>query len=92
MIKQIETTLLPITEFRKNLSSVLDTLNEPKVLMNRDKPQAVLVPIDMYKQMEEQLENKYDEILVQLAADRVAESAEAYIAHDDFWDELNETD
>lgn len=89
MIKDIENLLLPITEFRKNMSSILENLNSPKVLMNRDKAQAVLVPYEVYKKMESALEQQYDQILLDVAKDRLNESAASYIAHDDFWLELD---
>jgi len=85
MIKQIGETLLPITEFRHKMTQVLDELVAPKVLMNRDKPQAVLVPYEQYLAMEQALEDHLDDILVRLAQDRVSESEAKYIAHDVFW-------
>ncbi len=91
MINQIEKILLPITEFRKNMSTILENLDGPKVLMNRDKAQAVLVPYDAYKKMEQALEDRYDQLLVDIAKDRLNESAAKYIAHDDFWTDLDES-
>ncbi|MCH4890162.1 type II toxin-antitoxin system Phd/YefM family antitoxin [Acidaminobacter sp. JC074] len=88
MIKEFEKSILPITEFRKRMTEVLDELDSPKILMNRDKAKAVLVPYDVFKSMEAALEEQMDEILVKVAEDRVAESQAKYIAHKKFWDDL----
>ncbi len=90
MIKQVEELLVPITDFRKNMTHILETLDKPKVLMNRDKAQAVIVPYDVFLKMEQALEDKYDEILATMASDRVAESAVQYLTHDQFWSELDD--
>ncbi len=90
MIKSIEELLLPITDFRKNMTRILATLDKPKILMNRDKAQAVIVPYDIFIKMEQALEEKYDEILINIASDRVAESAAQYQTHDQFWAELDD--
>jgi PHD/YefM family antitoxin component YafN of YafNO toxin-antitoxin module len=88
MITQVEEILLPITEFRKRMSQILDELVSPKILMNRDKPKAVLVPYNVYKAMEIALEDQMDDILVKIAEERVAESQSKYIAHKDFWNSI----
>lgn len=90
MTKQSEKMLLPITEFRKKITQILDELDEPKILMHRDKPKAVLVPYQIYKDMENALEDRTDEILVKVAEDRVVASQAKYAAHDEFWDSFVE--
>lgn len=88
MILEFEEMILPITEFRHKMTQVLDDLVAPRVLMNRDKPKAVLVPYEIYKEMERALEGRIDDILVKVAEERVAESQAAYVTHSDFWDKL----
>ena len=43
-VKSIQDILLPLTEFRKNLSSIVEQLSSVKVLMKNDKPKAVPLP------------------------------------------------
>jgi PHD/YefM family antitoxin component YafN of YafNO toxin-antitoxin module len=88
MILEFEEMILPITEFRHKMTQVLDELVSPRVLMNRDKPKAVLVPYEIYKGMEKALEGQMDEILIRVAEERVAESEAEYITHEKFWDEI----
>lgn len=90
MIKQSKRMLLSITEFRKKITQILDELDEPKILMNRDKPKAVLVPYQIYKDMEDALEDRMDELLVKVAENRVMESRAKHAAHDEFWDSFGE--
>lgn len=88
MILEFEEMILPITEFRHKMTQVLDELVSPRVLMNRDKPKAVLVPYEIYKEMERALESQMDEILIRVAEERVAESEAEYITHEKLWDEI----
>ncbi len=86
MITQFEDMMLPITEFRHKMTQILDNLITPKILMNRDKPKAVIVPYEIFKSMELALEDQMDDILVKVAEDRINESKAKYVSHDDFWD------
>lgn len=88
MIVEFEEMILPITEFRHKMTQILDELKTPRILMNRDKPKAVLVPYEVFKEMERALEHQMDEILVRVAEERVAESQAEYVAHKEFWEEL----
>lgn len=88
MIKEFEEMVLPITEFRRKMTQILESLVVPKIIMNRDKPQAVILPYEMYKKIEEILENRMDDVLVELAEDRLNDSSAKYIAHDEFWNDL----
>lgn len=88
MIYDFEQMILPITEFRHNMTKILDKLSSPKILMNRDKPQAVLVPYETFKAMEEALEGHMDEILASVAKERVSESEAQYYTHKEFWNDL----
>lgn len=88
MIMQFEQMILPITEFRHKMTQILDELITPKILMNRDKPKAVLVPYEVFKSMEIALEGQLDEILVKVAEERINDSKAKYISHDEFWDSL----
>ncbi len=88
VINQFEQMILPITEFRKNMTKILEKLTAPKIIMNRDKPQAVLVPYEIYRLMEEKLEEQMDTILSNVAAERVKESEAEYVTHDEFWKDM----
>ncbi len=88
MILEFEEMILPITEFRYKMTKVLDELVSPRVLMNRDKPKAVLVPYEIYKEMERALGSQMDEILIRVAEERVAEPEAEYMTHEKFWDEI----
>jgi prevent-host-death family protein len=88
MILEYEEMILPITEFKHKMTEVLDELVSPRVLTNRDKPKAVLVPYESYKGVERALEGQMDEILIGVAEERVVESEAEYIAHEKFWDEI----
>ncbi len=72
-IKSIQDILLPLTEFRKNLSNIIEELCSVKVLMKNDKPKAVLLPYDMYVKMEEELEAYHDLQLQKIAEERLKE-------------------
>jgi len=88
MIKEFEKTILPITEFRHDMTRILDTLNEPRILMNRDKAKAVLIPYELYKAIEIVIEEKMGEVLASEAADRLNDSEAAYFTHNEFWKKL----
>lgn len=89
MILQFEKMILPITEFRSKMTQILDDLKEPRILMNRDKPKAVLVPYELFRSMEALLESQMDELLLKTASERVHESKAKYISHNEFWDDLD---
>lgn len=74
-VKSIQDILLPLTEFRKNLSSIVEQLSSVKVLMKNDKPKAVLIPYEMYVTMEEELEAYHDMQLMEIAEKRLEESS-----------------
>ncbi len=88
MIAQFEEMFLSLTEFRKNMSETLDTLMQPRILMSRDKPKAVIVPYETFKAMEVALDEHLDEVLGQVAAKRINDPESNYIAHEDFWSDL----
>ncbi len=75
-VKSIQDILLPLTEFRKNLSSIVEQLSSVKVLMKNDKPKAVLIPYEMYVTMEEELEAYHDMQLMEIAEKRLDETSE----------------
>ena len=70
-VRSIQDVLLPLTEFRKNLSAIVDQLTSVKVLMKNDKPKAVLIPYDMYVSMEEELEAYHDMQLHEISEERL---------------------
>lgn len=88
LISEFENLILPITTFRHNMTKILENLTTPKILMNRDKAQAVLVPYDVYKAMECALESQMDQILSSLAEERLNQNDVQYISHDDFWKDI----
>jgi len=75
-VRSIQDILLPLTEFRKNLSAIVEQLNSVKVLMKNDKPKAVLIPYEMYVTMEEELEAYHDMQLNEIAEERLNDDAE----------------
>lgn len=75
-VRSIQDILLPLTEFRKNLSTIVEQLTSVKVLMKNDKPKAVLIPYEMYITMEEELEAYHDMQLEAVAAERLNDEAE----------------
>ena len=88
MITQFEQMILPITEFRHKMTEILDNLTSAKILMNRDKPKAVIVPYEVFKSMELALEDQMDEILAKVAEERVNDSKATYLSHEEFWDNI----
>ena len=70
-----DTTLVGISELRTNFAKVLEALGKYKVLLERrNKPLAVIVPIEKYTQMEELIELIEDAGLGYLARDRELKS------------------
>lgn len=70
-----DTTLVGISELRTNFDKVLEAISKSKVLLERrNKPLAVIVPIEKYNQMEELIESMEDMSLGYLAKDRDAKS------------------
>jgi len=66
-----DTTLVGISELRTNFAKVLEALGKCKVLLERrNKPLAVIVPIEKYAHMEELLELIEDYGLGYLAKER----------------------
>lgn len=63
--------LLPVTEFRKNFSSVLSNLTAPKLLVKNDEIKAVLIPYDQFVLMEHALEACHDKELLRVAEERI---------------------
>ncbi|MEW6104694.1 MAG: type II toxin-antitoxin system Phd/YefM family antitoxin [bacterium] len=73
-----DTTLVGISEFRTNFDKVLEALSKSKVLLERrNKPLAVIVPIEKYNQMEELIELLEDTGLGWLAKERDVKSTPA---------------
>lgn len=68
---QEETTLVAFSELRTKLKEILKALGHSKVILERrNRPLAVLVPIDRYEKMEEILEMVEDRALGYLARER----------------------
>ncbi len=88
MIEQFEQMILPITEFRHKMTETLEGLTLPRILMNRDKPKAVIVPYEMYKAMEIALEDQMDYILGVVASERLNDKEATYLTHDEFWKQM----
>jgi len=66
-----DTTLVGISELRTNFDRVLEALTRNKVLLERrNKPLAVIVPIEKYNHMEELIEMIEDAGLGYLAKER----------------------
>jgi len=78
-IRSIQEILLPLTEFRNNLSSIVEHLSSVKVLMKNDKPKAVLIPYEMYVSMEEELE-EYHDMQLQVIADERLNDGEKFLS------------
>ncbi len=71
-----DTTLVGISELRANFSKVLEAIGKHKVLLERrNKPLAVIVPIDKYNKMEELVELIEDLSLGYLAKERDEKSS-----------------
>lgn len=66
-----DTTLVGLSELRTNFNKVLEALSKHKVLLERrNKPLAVIVPVEKYEQMEELIELIEDAGLGYLAKER----------------------
>lgn len=66
-----DTTLVGISELRTNFDKVLEAITKYKVLLERrNKPLAVIVPIEKYNHMEELIELMEDIGLGYLAKER----------------------
>lgn len=79
---QIDDVLLSLTEFRKNLSTIIDQLSSAKILMKNEKPKAVIMPYEMYKAMEEELEAYHDSELIHLANERLKDDSKRLSSSD----------
>lgn len=79
---QIDDVLLSLTEFRKNLSTIIDQLSSTKILMKNEKPKAVIMPYEMYKAMEEELEAYHDSELIHLANERLKDDSKRLSSSD----------
>ncbi|MDW7678566.1 MAG: type II toxin-antitoxin system Phd/YefM family antitoxin [Bacillota bacterium] len=86
MISDLKDVLLPITSFRKNMSKIIETLVEPKVLMKNDEPKAVILPYELYRHFEKALDDQLDLALVSVAAERLAN--DQFLPADDFFDKV----
>ncbi len=65
------TTLVGVSELRTNLDKVLEAISKSKVLLERrNKPLAVIVPVEKYNHMEELIELIEDTGLGYLAKER----------------------
>lgn len=89
-IADITNLLLPLTEFRKNLSELVENLTGPRILMKNDVPKAVIMPYDSYVAMEEALESALDEKLALMAEHRLA--TDSFVDSKIFFNELLEDD
>lgn len=70
-----DTTLVGISELRAHFDKVLEALTKYKVLLERrNKPLAVIIPIEKYNRMEELIELIEDAGLGYLAKERDAKS------------------
>jgi len=70
-----DTTLVGISELRSNFDKVLEALTKYKVLLERrNKPLAVIIPIEKYNRMEELIELIEDAGLGYLAKERDSKS------------------
>ena len=68
---QEETTLVAFSELRTKLEDVLKAMSHSKVVLEkRNRPFAVLVPIEKYEKMEEILEMVEDRSLGYIARER----------------------
>jgi len=75
-------TILPTSEVRDKIASVLKKLSEtgePVFITRYSKAEAVLLPIDRYNAMMDLLEDREDELDIALGR-RLAEEREAYAA------------
>ncbi len=69
------TTLVGVSELRTNLDKVLEAISKSKVLLERrNKPLAVIVPVEKYNHMEELIELIEDTGLGYLAKERALKS------------------
>ena len=70
-----DTTLVGISELRSNFGKVLEALGKYKVLLERrNKPVAVIVPIEKYSQMERLIDLIEDAVLGHIARERESKS------------------
>ncbi len=86
MISDLKEVLLPITSFRKNMSKIIETLVEPKVLMKNDEPKAVIMPYELYQHFENALEDQLDLAMMTVAAERLKK--DQFIPADEFFDKV----
>ena len=74
-----DTTLVGISELRTHFDRVLEAIGKSKVLLKkRNKPLAVIVPIDKFNRMEELIEMIEDAGLGYLAKGRDLKSKSTY--------------
>lgn len=78
------TTLVGTTELRSRMKDIQKALKHSKVVLEmRNKPLAVLVPIERYKKMEEMLEMLEDRALGYLARKRDSLKEDHYLTLDE---------
>jgi len=80
-VKSIQEIILPLTEFRKNMSNIIEELRSVKVLMKNDKPKAVLVPYDIFVEMEEEIE-AYRDLKQSIEAEKRLKDDSEYLTSD----------
>ncbi len=78
------TTLIGTTELRSRMKDVQKALKHSKVVLEmRNKPFAVLVPIEKYQKMEEMMEILEDHVLGYIAKKREPIKEARYLSLDD---------
>lgn len=86
MISELKEVLMPITAFRKNMTSIIENLVEPKVLMKNDEPKAVIIPFELYQYFEKAVEDQLDVALMEVAAERLKN--DKFVSAEDFFDKV----
>ncbi len=78
------TTLIGFSELRTKMKEVLEALKRSKVVLAlRNKPLAVLVPFERYRQMEAVLDRVEDQVLGHMAKERERLPVAEFLSLDD---------
>ena len=77
--------IVPVTKFSRNIGKYLVKLRQEDknyVLIKNNKPQAIVLPIEVYEQLLDEIENK--EIMEQIK-DRVSLPKSEYLSEEEFF-------
>jgi len=86
--ESFENIVIPITDFKKHIGKYLKELTNAKILLNHNKPSAVIVPYEQFKAMERIVEKQLDLELIKVMEQRLNDPNTKYVDSDEFFESL----